>query len=596
MSFSDLFSSMSPGHVQLGLGVADVFTQALGAGDALQDKYDAQRMQMDQFNQGFGAYLDAMMAQREENEYIRMREELDRATRASERDFAIDQLYGYLDTLADERGYMLDRQGAIDADAARNRQFALEQMLRNQALSADERRFAIEQLLYNRDIAANERDFSMDIFRSEADRFADRQALLDEDARRMQFDRMREADRNRELLQDERNFARELLADARSTADREAKADLDRFTTARDQRMDERDFLIDQYELSLMQAQREREEERMIRELQMRGADRLRDGLEDFASELGYVPEIMKVTPEMIEEEARIRGDEYAADIDRAAQMVASSGQADLIRSGLDVSTTGDDLRGKIAARLGQEYEGARRRAYDDAVKYISGVANTTNSQVNAELDRRNAMMAEKAGILTSDLNILQNLRTLPSSVGAYQQAGNIASGVYDRGVTSAAYSAPVALSSALYDSSGLIGSNYSNADYNLMNLLSGISSAGNYTSPVSISSGIYDNMLAGSSLGSTLNYGSGASTAGMNVMSSILNPYNQTLSSPNSYYSSSTGSQNNYISSLMGNYNSWAGGVSDSFSNFGSLLGDFSLDSENGGWAWSPQKKKDNA
>jgi hypothetical protein len=469
-------------------------------------------------------------------------------------------------------------------------------MLRNQALSADERRFAIEQLLYNRDIAANERDFSMDIFRSEADRFADRQALLDEDARRMQFERMREANRNRELLQDERNFARELLADARSTADREAQADLDRFTTARNQRMDERDFLVDQYELSLMQAQREREEERMIRELQMRGADRLRDGLEDFASELGYVPEIMEVTPEMIEEEARIRGDEYAADIDRAAQMVASSGQADLIRSGLDVSTTGDDLRGKIAARLGQEYEGARRRAYDHAVKYISGVANTTNSQVAAELDRRNAMMAEKAGILTSDLNILQNLRTLPSSVGAYQQAGNIASGVYDRGVTSAAYTAPVALSSALYDSSGLIGSNYSNADYNLMNLLSGISSAGNYTSPVGISSGIYDNMLAGSSLGSTLNYGSGASTAGMNVMSSILNPYNQTLSNPNAYYTSAVGSQNNYISSLMGNYNSWADGISDSFSNFGSLLSDWSLDKESGGWAWSPQKNKDNA
>ncbi|NCW67801.1 MAG: hypothetical protein EBV86_04410 [Marivivens sp.] len=339
MSFSDFFSSMTPGHVQLGLGVADIFTQALGAGDALRDKYEAQRMQMDQFNQGFGAYLDAMIAQREENEYIRMREELDRATRGSERDFAIDQLYGYLDTLADERGYMLDRQGAIDADAARNRQFALEQMLRNQALSADERRFAIEQLLYNRDIAANERDFGMDIFRSEADRFADRQALLDEDARRIQFERMREADRNRQVMLDERNFARELLADARSTAESEAKADLDRFNTARDQRMDERNFLIDQYELSLMQAQREREEERMIRELQMRGADRLRDGLEDFASELGYVPEIMEVTPEMIEAEARIRGDEYAADIDRAAEMVASSGQADLIRAGLDVSS-----------------------------------------------------------------------------------------------------------------------------------------------------------------------------------------------------------------------------------------------------------------
>ena len=57
MSFSDFFSSISPGQVQLGMGVADVFTQALGAGDALRDKYNAQRMQMDQFNQGFGAYL-----------------------------------------------------------------------------------------------------------------------------------------------------------------------------------------------------------------------------------------------------------------------------------------------------------------------------------------------------------------------------------------------------------------------------------------------------------------------------------------------------------------------------------------------------------
>jgi hypothetical protein len=557
----------------MGMGILGTRQAGQEYRDGIRARYDALAMQRDQYNQNYGSYLDALRAQQEENEYIRQREMMDRMTRGSERDFAESQLFSYLDQLDAERQYGMDRQQVLDRDAARQRAFQLQQLLTNQDLRADERRFALEQLRIAQDIAAGERDFTMGIYQDEADRLAERQSMADQEAREMQLYRLREAARNRDLVASEREFAKMLLGQAQDVAGAERDEQMARFLEDRDTRADERQFVVDQYEDYLRQAQAERDAEMGIREQILAGADDLQSRLEATASQLGYIPEIEQITPEMIDAEVARRTGEYMSDVDRAAEAVASVNEADLIRAGIDVSTGATQRRGDIAGRLAQEYQNARSRAYDDAMGYISGRSNAMATNVGNIMDRRAAILGETANIGGAELGILQNLRQLPSATGAYQMAANIGSGILDRNIVSANnYSAPIAVTSGLYDASNAMTSGMSNYDYNLMNLMSGVSSNNNYSSPVAIGSAIYDGNIGGN-YASTLSPSSAASTAGLNLGSSVMAPYNQTLQNPMTYLGNANSYNNSIISGLMGQYNQGRERMANASSHFGDLL-----------------------
>jgi hypothetical protein len=563
------FSTM----LQMGMGILGTRQAGQEYRDGIRARYDALAMQRDQYNQNYGSYLDALRAQQEENEYIRQREMMDRMTRGSERDFAESQLFSYLDQLDAERQYGMDRQQVLDRDAARQRAFQLQQLLTNQDLRADERRFALEQLRIAQDIAAGERDFTMGIYQDEADRLAERQSMADQEAREMQLYRLREAARNRDLVASEREFAKMLLGQAQDVAGAERDEQMARFLEDRDTRADERQFVVDQYEDYLRQAQAERDAEMGIREQILAGADDLQSRLEATASQLGYIPEIEQITPEMIDAEVARRTGEYMSDVDRAAEAVASVNEADLIRAGIDVSTGATQRRGDIAGRLAQEYQNARSRAYDDAMGYISGRSNAMATNVGNIMDRRAAILGETANIGGAELGILQNLRQLPSATGAYQMAANIGSGILDRNIVSANnYNAPIAVTSGLYDASNAMTSGMSNYDYNLMNLMSGVSSNNNYSSPVAIGSAIYDGNIGGN-YASTLSPSSAASTAGLNLGSSVMAPYNQTLQNPMTYLGNANSYNNSIISGLMGQYNQGRERMANASSHFGDLL-----------------------
>ena len=227
----------------------------------------------------------------------------------------------------------------------------------------------------------------------------------------------------------------------------------------------------------------------------------------------------------MIDSEVGRRTTQYMSDVDRAAEMVSSQGQADLIRRGMDVSTLGSDERAAMAARLSNEYQGARDRAYDDALGYISGRSNAMSQNVGAIMDRRSGILSETAGIGGTELGYLQNMRAAPSATGAYQMAGQMGSGILDRNISSAGGFSASGLNSGLYDSSNMMSSSYGAGDYNLMNLAGGIGSAGSYSSPVGVGTSIYDGNIGGA-FGNTLNYGSAASTSPANLTSSIFGPY----------------------------------------------------------------------
>lgn len=582
---SDFLMNMNPGQAQMGLGIMGNISNMMGYSRGLNSYYDALRQQQDQFALQKGGYLDAMRSMQEENEYQRTREALDRATRGREADYQRGIYGDYMDQLLAERTYGRDRQNTLDRDAAAQQAFQLEQLLRNQNLRGEERKFAIEQLRLAQEIASSERDFERDIYSDEAARLRDRQALLDQDAKDIQLYRLREAARNRELVGEEREFAKRLLGREMDTAESERAEQLARFSEDRTTAQDNRQFEMEQYEAYLAQTQRERDDEMAIREMIMSGAGNLQDELERVSSQMGYVPEIEQITPEMIQAETARRTDEYISDVDRAAEMVASQGQADLIRRGMDVSTLGSDERAAITARLGQEYQGARQKAYDDALGYISGRSNAMSQNVGDIMDRRSGILSEVAGIGATELGYLQNMRVAPSAAGAYQMAGQMSSGILDRNISSAGGFSAAGLGSALYDSTGLMSSGYSNSDYNLMNLASGIGSAGNYNSPVGIGTGVYEGNIGGG-YANTLNLGSAASTAPANFMSSIFSPYGITSQSPSTYLSGMSSSQNNYISSLMGQYNTSRGALMDSSKAFGGTLRDFSND-----WTYNPRR-----
>lgn len=546
--------------------------------DGLADKYRALQAQKDMAAFNMGSYQDALRAQAEENAYRRALENSNRLTAQNERNWQMGQYGDYLDQLLSERQYGIDRQNFLDRTEASNRAYELQQLLRNQQLSAQERRFALEQLAVAQEIARSERDFTQDIYSDEAERLMQRQRLADEQAAEIQEYRLRQARQNQDILADERAFAREMLGYAQDTAMSERDFELAKLAADEQILQNERNFFLDQYDAYNNQLRTERDDELAIREMVMQGAGSLQSDLERMASELGYVPEVREVTPEMIDAEVSRRTGEYISDVDRAAEMVASANEADLIRAGIDVSTTGTNRRGEVAGRLAQEYQNARQRAYDDALGYITGQNQAMNGQIDAMLNRRSALIGEAAGIGATELGYLSNLKAAPSAAGGYQMATYAPSTVLNRNVVSANnYSAPVSLTSALYNS-GLdaMTSGVSNYDYNLMNLASGIKSAGNYTAPVGIGSAIYDKALS-SGYGSTLSPTSGATTAYNNIGSAIYNPYSMTLQNPSNYLTGYTNANNSLINSYMGNYNAGVKRLTSASEDFGGTLMDFS-------------------
>lgn len=566
--------------LQLGLGAANMFQANRQYQDGLRAQREALRMQGDLAARNYGLAMDAQRAQTEENEYIRQREILDRMAMQDQQGFQRAGYSDYLDQLFDERQYGMDRQVMLDRDAAANRAFQLQQVLQNQQLSAQERAFALEQLRLAQEIASSERDFSLDIYRDEADRMAERQRMLDKDARDIQLYRLQEAARNRELRADERAFAQELLGQQGDIAQQERDERLARLLEDREMKGEERNFMIDQYQDLLATARGERADEMAIRDQIISGAGDLQSQLERAANQMGYIPEIEQVTPEMIQGEIARRADLNTAMVDRAADRVASINEADLIRSGMDVSSTADERRADIAKQLALEYQQAQSSAYDDAMSYITGRSNLQAQNVNNIIGRRGSVLDEIAGIGSTELNALQNLRQAPTVTTAYNMAASIGSGVYDRDIGSAGnYTSPVGVSSAFYDASGMMTPSYGNYDYDLLSAINSVGSAGTYSSPVALGSGIYDNFNIMSGVGNTMNLGSAASQGYNQIGSGILAPYNQTLMNPSSYFSYGDNSQNNTISALMGQYNQGMDAMSGMSENLGSIFSGLTSD-----------------
>ena len=399
----------------------------------------------------------------------------------------------------------------------------------NRNLIAEERRYQLNESQAYKDQLMDERRYMIE-----------RQIAVDKEAAAQRQFQIEQLLQNQNLAQDERDFAIQQLNEVKATASGERDQEMRMLLEDRARAEIERDFIVGQYQDAQSQYMNERQQDLAVRDAVLAQIGGLQDALSAKQQDLGPAPVMAQLTEADIAAEIERRQSAYQSDVDRAADKVASVNEADLIRGGMDVSTTGTARRGDIASRLAQEYQNARDRAYDDALKYISGKTQTLDSNVSDIMKLREALLAEQAGVSGAGIDQMSRLPGVASATGAYGLMSAIPSSIYSRNVTS----------------------------------------ANNFSAPVSIGTGIYDNISIGSGLGNTLNSPSAASNIGFSVQSGVFNPYGVTVNNPQSYLSNAnsiatsmlTAAQNSYANAQT-NAVKAGSGVGDALNTFGKEL-----------------------
>ena len=420
--------------------------------------------QMDMQDLNMGMARDAERYQREENEYQRQIEQMNRLMLQQERQYQKDQLAENKRFNMEQRRLDIERQIAEDKEAAKIQRFNLENLLQRQDISAQEREFAIQQLNEAKAIAAGERD---------------------EDKRRFYEERA--------MAQMERQFLTDQFMDARDQAFLE-----------RDDQMRSRDMIMNQI-------------------------FGMQNALRDTSRDLGFVPEVDRISQADIDAEIAKRTDQYMGDIDRAATRVASVNEADLIRAGLDESTPGTARRSDITARLADEYNKARLKAQDDAIRYISGESDVLTGNIEDIMAQRGRVLGEVGNVYGAGIDQLMQTPQAASAVDAYRLAQMIPSGIYSRNLLSASdFDAPIPIGTA-----AVAGS-----------LTPGMS---DYTRPTSLANNSFFNLTSG-----------------------IMNPYGITLQDPSAYMSNAIGIGNNLYNAATNMYDTSRGRAGDAAGTFG--------------------------
>ena len=329
----------------------------------------------------------------------------------------------------------------------------------------------LQQTDFNRMEKAGERQFEIDQLNEYKRRLADernfqvaRQVESDRDQARQRLEALEERTRAQGISKEERDFAIEQFKHAQSIASGERDEELKRFYEDRFSKQQERDQQLAEGEWAKQQALREREYD-IARYGDVYGrVDTMQRALEDAYSALGAAPELQQLTMGDFDKEYQGRASEYASDIDRAAQMVASQGEAGRMTRGMDASTLANDEKVELTRQLSDKYTESRRKAYDDAVKYISGKSQAMGANYDNIFKNRGLQLDEIAGVQGAGLDTLRALRAPSSAVDAARYTTGAGTGILDRDITSANnYRAPITLDSVLnsYTQAGL-GSNLS--------------------------------------------------------------------------------------------------------------------------------------
>lgn len=451
----------------------------------------------------------------------------------------------FLQQLQDQRdertmmyGLAMDAQKKQDERNAELRQW--ESWAKQQSLA--ERQYQMQESERYADQLLAERQFEID-----------RQVRADQEAARIQAFRLEQMLQNQRLAGEEREFAIAQLKQAQEIASSERTEDLKRFYTNQKKAELQREFMMGVYQDAQAIAREDQNRDLAVRDRVVDQIDRLQGTVQAAYDSMGSAPTVERLTKADIDNEIARRTAQYTSDVDRAADRVASVSEADLIRGGMDRSTTGTAVRGEVAGRLADEYQNARMRAYDDALKFITGQSQSLTQNVNDIMANRGAILTEAGGVAGTGLDALRNLPGVTSRMGALQSAQLVGDGTYDRNIVS----------------------------------------AGNYQAPVGIGSGIYDSNFYTLTPGMS-EYGVGNSAAfnrSSGVGSAVVNPVNLQLEAPGTYFGYAANNSANMLSSYGNMYNNAREGASAATSGFFGDLGEFlndyggSIDKKLGSW-----------
>ena len=436
----------------------------------------------------------------------------------------------------------------------------------NMAIGLDDRRLQQEENQYqrameriNRRKTGDERRYQMSEYEgyqeqllSERRDVIERQLMSDKEAARKSQFELEQYLQNRDLAQGERNEAMAALREAQAVASGERDEDKRRLLEDRAKSDIEREFVVEQYQQAQDTYAAERAEQNQFRDMLMGRIDSVQANSQDFASSLGMPMEVDPMTQGDVDAEYQTRADEYMSDVDRAAQGMASSAETTLVRRGMSDSTLAEDTRAQLTRQVADQYTKARRAAYDDATKYISGRQAMNSADRNAQMDRRKYLVGENTSLEGMAMNGMLQLPGVASTTGQYNLLNAVPTGIYDRNVAS----------------------------------------ANDYQAPIAIGTGIYDNLNVGSQLSGYLNTPSAASAGYSQIQSGIYNPMSMSFGNAANSFSNASSMGNQMISTAQNNYANAskaaaaAGtGLADSFANFTNELGP--------GWSWFDQNSE---
>tara|TARA_B100000965_G_scaffold152990_1_gene127194 strand:- start:5945 stop:7417 length:1473 start_codon:yes stop_codon:yes gene_type:complete len=427
--------------------------------------------------------------------------------------------------------------GAVSANNQANKDRALREKMFNKQMDmqnlqlgmmADAQRDQREENAYQREmeqlnrlLMQQERQYQLNIV-DENKQYAmeqrrqdiERQLAEDKEAAKIQQFNLQNLLQRQDISAQEREFAIQQLNEVKAIASGERDEDKRRFYEERAMAQMEREFLMGQFMDARDQSFAERDDQMRNRDMIMNQIFGMQSALRDTSRNLGYMPTVDSISQADIDAEIDKRTTQYMGDVDRAADRVASVNEADLIRAGLDESTPGTARRGDIAARLANEYQQARVKAQDDAIRYITGESDVLTGNIEDIMNQRGRILGETGNVYGAGIDQLMQTPQASSAVNAYELARLVPSGIYSRNLLSASdFDAPIPIGTAAVQGS----------------LTPGMA---DYSRPTSLSS-----------------------NQGFNVKSGRMDPYGVTLQDPSTYMSNAIGIGNNLYNAASSSY-----------------------------------------
>jgi hypothetical protein len=360
---------------------------------------------------------------------------------------AMQEFYANQEQRRKDNNYrdMMMLQG-VDAQERENEMFDYYMGIndQNQAL-------VLDQLGYSRDWVQQNRDFLLAEQEYEKYRISD----ADKNAAKERERQLQKLIDDEEVSKAERQRALEELDYVRSIAQGEREYDVRQYENDQLQSQLEYQYRMQEYERMMGIANDERQfvidrQEKILTEAGIIG-----DEIDRVMAQFGdYTPPKRYTEADVERSNSQFLSD-YMADADRAAEKIASVNEAGLIRSGVDMSSTGDSSRRELLReQINPLYHQARIQARNDAMGYITGLQNNEINAAQADLAARSGVMDEIMKREGMTLNTMMGLRDPTSArINDYLSMGT---GVLSpRNLTSAgSYSAPLDIRSAILDRS----------------------------------------------------------------------------------------------------------------------------------------------